>query len=150
MLIRPATAADIPTIRVLEQSADTAAHWSARDYDALFAHEAPKRLALVGEEQGAICAFIIAACGPDDWEIENVVVDPAHRHRGIASELIRQIVQRAQAVHATSVLLEVRDSNLAARQLYSQLGFTEIGRRPAYYGTPTEDARLLRFSTQNL
>lgn len=150
MLLRPATPADVPAIRALEQGAETAAHWSTRDYDALFAPDAPKRLALVTEDHGQLCAFIVANCATDDWEIENVVVDRAHRRRGIASELVRQIVQRAQAAHATSVLLEVRESNLAARQLYSKLGFSEIGRRAAYYKNPPEDALLLRFFTQNL
>ena len=150
MLIRPATRDDIAAIRALERSADTAAHWSARDYDTLFAPEAPKRLALVAEENCRPCAFAIAQCGVDDWEIENVVVDHARRRQGIAFELVRQIVQRAQKVHATSVLLEVRESNIAARQLYLKLGFTEFGRRQAYYRNPPEDALLLRFSTDKL
>jgi [ribosomal protein S18]-alanine N-acetyltransferase len=150
MLIRPATAADLPAIRALEQAAETAAHWSARDYDSLFAPDAPKRLALVAEEHGRLCAFIIANCATNDWEIENVVVAPTFRHQGIATQLIRQIVQRAQAVHATSVLLEVRESNLAARQLYTKAGFTEAGRRPGYYRNPAEDALILKISMPNL
>ena len=150
VLVRPATAADLPAIRALEQSAETAAHWSPRDYDTLFAPDSPKRLALVVEQADQLCAFVIAGCGPDDWEIENLVVDPKYRHQGIATQLIRQIVQRAQAVHATSVLLEVRESNLAARQLYTKAGFTEAGRRPGYYRDPSEDALLLKFSPDNL
>lgn len=150
MLLRPATPADMPAIRALEQSAETAAHWSARDYDALFAPGAPERLAFVAEEHGQLTAFIIANCATHDWEIENVVVDPRYRHQGIATQLIRHIVQRAQAVHATSVLLEVRESNLAARQLYRKVGFIESGRRPGYYRNPSEDALLLKFSPDNL
>jgi ribosomal-protein-alanine N-acetyltransferase len=150
MLLRPATPADLPAIRALEQSAETAAHWSARDYEALFASDAPKRLALVAEEQSEFCAFIIANCATDDWEIENLVVDPKYRHQGIATQLVREVVQRAQAVHATSVLLEVRESNLAARQLYRKAGFIEAGRRPDYYRDPPEDALLLEFSPDNL
>jgi ribosomal-protein-alanine N-acetyltransferase len=36
----------------------------------------------------------------------------------------------------------VRESNTAARRLYEKLGFSEIGRRKAYYHNPQEDAIL--------
>jgi len=150
MLIRPATPADLPAMPALEQQADTAAHWSERDYDALFAPDAPRRIALLAMEIDETCGFIIARCGVDDWEIENVVVAAGQRRRGIGSALVREILQAARQAAVPAVLLEVRESNLAARQLYEKTGFTEIGRRPAYYREPPEDALLLRFSTQNL
>jgi len=45
-------------------------------------------------------------------------------------------------------VLEVRDSNLAARRLYQQLGFQETGRRKGYYQplammTKSEDAVIM-------
>ena len=47
MLNRAATPADLEAMQALEQQTDSAAHWSARDYDALFSPDAPKRIALV-------------------------------------------------------------------------------------------------------
>jgi ribosomal-protein-alanine N-acetyltransferase len=47
---------------------------------------------------------------------------------------------------ATSVLLEVRESNLAARQLYEKMGFSALARRAAYYREPSEDGLVLRIS----
>lgn len=137
-------------MRILEAQAETAAHWSAREYDALFAPEAPRRIALVAAEADELCGFIIARCGPDEWEIENVVVAAEHRRLGIGSELVRQVLRAAQDAGAAAVLLEVRESNAAARQLYKRLGFAEAGRRPGYYRVPAEDALLLRFSVYNL
>ena len=43
-----------------------------------------------------------------------------------------------------TAFLEVRESNRAARALYASRGFTEIGRRQAYYRRPVEDALVLR------
>ena len=138
VLIRPATPSDIPLIRELEQQSETAAHWAERDYDALFAPEAPKRVALVAAEEGGreIYGFAVARCGADEWEIENVVVAVGQRRRGIGSRLVRQILQAARDSGAGSVLLEVRESNVAARQLYEKLGFIETGRRASYYREP--------------
>ena len=45
-------------------------------------------------------------------------------------------------------MLEVRPSNLRALKVYAQYGFTEIGRRKAYYPAHNgqrEDAIVMRF-----
>ena len=148
MLIRPAIPDDIPSIRALEQQAGTAAHWAGREYDALFAAEAPARIALVAVDELAarIHGFVIARCALDEWEIENVVVAREDRRLGIGAELIRALLLRAETAHATSVLLEVRESNVAARRLYEKLGFSETARRSNYYRDPPEDALLLEIS----
>ena len=149
VLIRAATADDVPSIRTLEQQAESAAHWDEREYDALFAPEAPSRTALVAVNESDVTqlhGFLIARCALDDWEIENVVVAREDRRLGIATKLIRELLRRAKGAGATSVLLEVRESNLAARRLYEKLGFSDYGRRSHYYQQPTEDALLLRTS----
>jgi ribosomal-protein-alanine N-acetyltransferase len=67
--------------------------------------------------------------------------------RGIADELLRELVQRAES-EVSAILLEVRESNLPARRLYEKHGFREVGRRREYYREPAEDAILyaLRFN----
>jgi ribosomal-protein-alanine N-acetyltransferase len=42
--------------------------------------------------------------------------------------------------------LEVRAGSLGAIALYRQLGFSEVGRRPAYYRNPEDDAVLMQAS----
>jgi ribosomal-protein-alanine N-acetyltransferase len=147
MLIRPATPADIPHMRSLEQQADTAAHWAEREYGALFAREAPKRIALVAGEAGGadVSGFLIARCGLDQWEIENVVVDTGRRRTGIGKALVDELLRQAGSQSVAALLLEVRESNTAARRLYEKIGFSEVGRRPAYYQNPAEDALLLKY-----
>ena len=39
--------------------------------------------------------------------------------------------------------LEVRESNLPARNLYTRFGFQTVGRRRRYYTLPEEDAILM-------
>jgi len=152
MLIRAAAPADIPQIMRLAGESETAAQWGSREYDALFAPEAPKRIALVAEveSQGTgIAGFVIARCAEGEWEIENVVVEPAVRMNGIARSLLEELLREASKSHVGSVLLEVRESNAAARELYAKLGFSEQGRRPRYYRNPEEDAVLLKLLVAN-
>jgi ribosomal-protein-alanine acetyltransferase len=148
VILRPATLADLPALRTLEQQTETAAHWSELDYAALFAPEAPKRITLVAclPNRVDLAGFLIARCGTDDWEIENVVVAREHRRRGLGAALLREILRLAQEHGAASLMLEVRDSNTPARRLYEHFGFAEIARRRNYYNIPEEDALLLKLS----
>jgi ribosomal-protein-alanine N-acetyltransferase len=174
-MIRTATSADIPRMRQIEQQAYTAAHWGEREYDALFAPDAPKRVALVaaqddqgwgevadsartivdgwaadrshGEAGGGaeeIVGFVIARCALDEWEVENVVVAGERRRAGIGLALVDELLRLAKEGGVKAVLLEVRESNTAARRLYEKIGFTEVGRRTSYYQGPVEDALLLK------
>jgi ribosomal-protein-alanine N-acetyltransferase len=149
VFIRQATPDDLSAIRKLEQQAETAAHWAEREYAALFAADAPPRIALVAVDEnstGSIHGFVIARCALEEWEIENVVVAPDRRRSGTASQLIRELLHIARDQAAASVLLEVRESNQAARQLYEKMEFKVVGQRKDYYRNPAEDGLLLKFS----
>ncbi len=143
MLIRLAVSDDIAQMMALAAESESAAHWSAREYEALFAPEAPERVALVACEE-AIAGFVIARCGDEEWEIENVVVDPELRRQGIGDRLIQEVLRQARERGVADIFLEVRESNVAARGLYAKWGFTEAGRRAKYYRDPEEDAVVMR------
>lgn len=55
-------------------------------------------------------------------------VTPEHRRLGIARLLLRHIVDKARAGGSASLVLEVLETNIAARALYEEDGF-EAGRR---------------------
>ena len=147
VLIRKAISDDLSLMRALERESETAAHWAEREYAALFSPDAPPRIALVpsGDPQ-QIHGFVIARCGVDEWEIENVVVAAEHRRRGIGAALVKSVLEEARRCCTPLVQLEVRESNAAARRLYQKLGFQEVGRRRGYYRGPSEDALLLKIS----
>ena len=87
-----------------------------------------------------LCAWIVAG----ELHINNIAVHPAYRRRGVASQLLEEILGRAKARGATAGYLEVRASNEAAKALYHRYGFKLIGRRPNYYDHPEEDAIVMR------
>ena len=79
----------------------------------------------------------------DEGYISNVAVSPAFRRRGIASALIRALLDRARERNLSFVTLEVRESNAAAIALYEGFGFRPVGRRKNYYDAPKEDAWIM-------
>jgi [ribosomal protein S18]-alanine N-acetyltransferase len=149
--IRSAALNDVPTILAIEQLAPAAAHWTSERYNKLVDNGVVLVAEQVDEEAaekaGQLCGFICAQAVAGEWEIENVVVSAEFRRHGIANKLVCALIQRAQNEAASAILLEVRESNLPARRLYEKRGFSEVGRRRAYYRDPLEDAVLyaLRF-----
>jgi ribosomal-protein-alanine acetyltransferase len=143
LVIRSAALNDVPAILPIEQQAANAAHWTSEQYEKLL----DSGIILLAEEAGKACGFVCAKAVAGEWEIENVAVAAESLRRGIASELVRALIQRATSEAAFAILLEVRESNLPARGLYEKHGLREVGRRRGYYGDPEEDAILyaLRF-----
>ncbi|MEX2200948.1 MAG: GNAT family N-acetyltransferase [Dongiaceae bacterium] len=68
-------------------------------------------------------------------EILTLAVRPAGRRRGIAKALLMTMFDTLATQNIARIFLEVAETNVAARTLYSAQGFTPIGRRPAYYGS---------------
>ncbi len=142
--IRNAQPSDVPALLEIERQSPGASHWTPEQYNKLIADgfvfvfvvDAEDASAIVGFIRGFICARAVAG----EWEIENVVVAPAERRRGIADALIGELIGRARSDAASAIFLEVRESNLAARRLYEKHGFQETGRRKAYYTGPLDDA----------
>jgi ribosomal-protein-alanine N-acetyltransferase len=145
--IRSATLNDVPAILAIEQQAPNAAHWAAEQYKKLVDSGVVLVAEEAAEEAGKLCGFVCAKAVAGEWEIENVVVAAEFLRRGIASELVGALIQRAAGEGASAILLEVRESNLLTRRLYEKHGFREVGRRRVYYRDPVEDAILyvLRF-----
>ncbi len=87
-----------------------------------------------------ICAWIIF----EEVRFLNLAVLPDFRRRGIAQGLIGEMLRRADQENCQRGLLEVRESNSSALNLYKSLNFKEYARRRAYYTNPSEDAILMR------
>jgi len=152
--IRPATAADIPSIMNLERQSATSGHWTEQQYREVFRNEGVGRLVLVAEDSPVagsnaspdalprILGFLVAHHLAPEWELENIVVASPARRKGLGKRLLDALLTAVRKTNSTSVFLEVRDSNAAARTLYEKAGFAQSGRRKAYYTDPAEDAVL--------
>jgi ribosomal-protein-alanine N-acetyltransferase len=156
--IRPATAEDIPAIMNLERTSATAAHWSEAQYLQSFRSDSAARILLIAEAASthpttgppdtAFAAFLVARHIAPDWELENIVVAPDARRKGVGKRLLDALILHARETNSDSVFLEVRESNAAARALYEKAGFQQVGSRKSYYANPLEAAVLYRSAVQ--
>ncbi|MCJ7806446.1 MAG: GNAT family N-acetyltransferase, partial [Clostridia bacterium] len=71
----------------------------------------------------------------DNWygHIEDVIVDPAYRGRGLASELLRHVISAAREQNLSRLELFTTNNNHAARRIYEKLGFNTDS---VYYELP--------------
>lgn len=106
--------------------------------------ENPLSLWLAAERNGAVLGYVGSQMVPPEADMMNLAVAPEARRQGIADALIGELIRRLSTKDVTSLSLEVRVSNTAARSLYEKLGFRQIGLRPNYYFHPKEDACILR------
>ena len=147
MQIRPATTADIPSIMLLERQCATAGHWTEEQYRQAFQRDGATRLVLIAQHEDSEpspAGFLVAQHLAPEWELENMAVAPTAHRKGLGKRLLDALLAAAKKTNSTSVFLEVRESNAAARTLYEKSGFAQSGRRKSYYANPPEDAILYR------
>lgn len=95
-------------------------------------------------ECGRLLAYLSLYHTGGEMEILNLAVIPERRRQGLGGRLLGLVVQIGRNMGVGNVLLEVRESNVAARSLYTGFGFRQVGVRRRYYPNNGEDALLLR------
>ena len=79
--------------------------------------------------------FVLARIAADEAEILTILVLPPCRRQGLARLLLVTVAEEAKRRGVITLFLEVAASNDAALDLYTKVGFTEIGRRKGYYAS---------------
>lgn len=116
--------------------------WTASSLAALL--ESPGVFALTADSGHG---FVLIRVAADEAEVLTLAVCPAARRRGVASALLKSASEEAAKRGASTLFLEVGCKNSPAIALYKRFGFTEVGRRKAYYASrkgDAEDAIVLR------
>jgi ribosomal-protein-alanine N-acetyltransferase len=138
-------ASDIDRVLEITDNLAQASRWAREVYEtAIRPGSAPRRVALVAEEPAlGIVGFTVACVVTPEAELETIGVTAAQQRSGIGRQLLGETKRILGGLGVTKVLLEVRESNRAARQLYKAAGFDETGRRASYYVDPKEDAIVM-------
>jgi ribosomal-protein-alanine N-acetyltransferase len=133
--VRPAGPTDLESVAGLEQVCLGQDAWSR----GLVAHglsgTLPTVTYLVAEIGGEVVGHAVVSLAGDVAELQRIGVHPERRRLGVASRLLAAVV--ALPGEQQRLLLEVRDDNAGALELYAGHGFTELARRPGYYADGT-------------
>jgi ribosomal-protein-alanine N-acetyltransferase len=119
--------------------------WSEASFRSLFGRSEVSFVVAIGASgvEEEVLGYVVATFAADQGEITNLAVRPEGRRSGHATRLLAFVHREAARRGATSMWLEVRESNRSAIALYSAIGYCEMGRRARYYEDPLEDALVL-------
>jgi ribosomal-protein-alanine N-acetyltransferase len=138
------TLADVDQVCVLEEMAFSMP-WHKESFIEMIEHKDAMYL-VVEEEKNP--GRVVACCGMrhivGEGDISNVVVHPDFRKKGVAYEMLSQLLWRGEKDFGIKEFtLEVRYSNMGAIHLYENLGFVSEGVRKNFYEEPLEDALIM-------
>ena len=80
-----------------------------------------------------VIGYAILMVALDEAHLLNIAVASGWQRRGIGRAFLDYVLGVAREAKCEIVYLEVRPSNLAARQMYREAGFQQIAIRPSYY-----------------
>jgi ribosomal-protein-alanine N-acetyltransferase len=104
---------------------------------------------LVAKRDNKVVGFIGLWFVMDECHITNIAVHNEYRNKHIATELVNAMFECCKEHESAYVLLEVRSSNVPAKELYKKFGFKEDVVRKGYYKNPDntrEDAIVMSLS----
>ena len=91
-----------------------------------------------------LIGFAIMYFGDEHGHLNLLAVRTGYQRAGIGQYLVRWLEESALVAGIGNIRLELRGSNRGARRFYQRLGFSEVGRIPAYYAGVEAAIRMTR------
>ena len=147
LIFRKMTVDDIPAVIDLDQKSFSLP-WPERSFRFELTDN-PASRCWVADLDGKVVGMIVVWLIVDEAHVATVATHPEHRRQGIGKRLLAHALRRIMEDGARSSFLEVRESNIAAQELYRKFGYEETGRRRRYYRDNDEDAILMNLESLN-
>ena len=125
----PMNEQDVDAVTAIEQSAHPFPWTRGNFVDSLKAGHS----AWVMHERETLVGYGVLMMTVDEAELLDITVAPERWRGGLGTRLLDHLCEVARGHGARRMVLEVRTSNESGQALYRRFGFTEIGRRRAYY-----------------
>jgi [ribosomal protein S18]-alanine N-acetyltransferase len=141
LVITSMTHADIPDVLAIERTSFTTTWPSDAFYNELHTNKLAHYF--VGRVNGKIVAYGGIWVIFEDSHITTIATAPQVRGCGYGERLLLHLLDEAIERGASWMTLEVRESNVAAQQLYRKYGFTTVTTRKGYYSDNNENALVM-------
>jgi [ribosomal protein S18]-alanine N-acetyltransferase len=102
-------------------------------------------IGMVAEHEGRVVGFMIYELHKTRIHVLNFAVGRDDRRRGVGSQLIAKLIAKLSSQRRSRVLLEVRETNLAAQLFFRENGFRAVSVLRSYYADTPEDAYMMQF-----
>ena len=102
-------------------------------------------IGMVAEHEDQVVGFMIYELHRTRIHVLNFAVAEAHRHCGVGSQMIAKLAAKLSSQRRSRIVLEVRETNLAAQVFFRENGFRAVSVLHCYYADTPEDAYLMQF-----
>lgn len=102
-------------------------------------------IGMVAEYDDRVVGFMLYELHKSRLHILNFAVASRYRRNGIGSQMVGKLVGKLSTQRRNRILLEVRETNLAAQLFFRASGFRAVSVLREFYEDTPEDAYLMQF-----
>ena len=102
-------------------------------------------IGMVAERDDRVIGFMIYELHRSRLHILNFAVCAQARRLGVGTQMISKLIGKLSAQRRNRILLEVRETNLAAQLFFRASGFRAVSVLRDFYEDTTEDAYLMQY-----
>lgn len=117
--------------------------WSEEDF--LCCLRQRNCIGMVAESDDRIVGFMIYELHKSRLHVLNFAVSSEFRRAGVGQKMIQRLVDKLSQQRRKEIVVEVRESNLAAQLFFQSQGFFAISVLRGRYDDTTEDAYIMRY-----
>jgi ribosomal-protein-alanine N-acetyltransferase len=102
-------------------------------------------IGMVADHEDKVVGFMIYELHKTKLHVLNFAVAADHRRRGVGNRMVEKLVSKLSTQRRSRILLEVRETNLAAQLFFRKQGFRAVSVLRDFYEDTTEDAYLMQY-----
>ena len=133
---------DMPEVLDIEQ-ASFEFPWSEEDFIRCLRQR--NCIGMVAEYDERVVGFMIYELHKDQLHVLNFSVRPDVRRRGIGMQMVNKLIGKLSQQRRNRIVLEIRETNLAAQMFFKNLGFRAVSVLRDYYDDTVEDAYVMQY-----
>ena len=85
-----------------------------------------------------VIGYLMSEMIIDEVHIHNIAVEKKYQNNKVGLKLIEHLINQSKFLNKNKICLEVSNVNSSALKVYSNLGFTKVGKRKGYYENNTD------------
>jgi ribosomal-protein-alanine N-acetyltransferase len=133
---------DMPEVLAIESSCFEFP-WSEDDF--LRCLRQRNCIGMVADLDDEVAGFMIYELHKTRLHLLNFAVSPRLRRQKVGTRMLGKLIAKLSAQRRTRIVLEVRETNLAAQLFFRQQGFRAVSLLRDFYEDTTEDAYLMQY-----
>ena len=136
---------DMPRVLEIEQASFEFA-WTEEDF--LCCLRQRNCIGMVAERDGLVVGFMIYELHKSRLRILNFAVCPEARRLHVGTQMVQRLVDKLSQQRRNEIVLEVRETNLAAQVFFRSQDFRAVRVLRGHYDDTTEDAYSMLYQLQ--